>query len=785
EKKRKLVTETSDKPSPAKRSKSGLVTKRRKPTSSLRLVDESVDEGIPEKEPRFDDEETDIQRAVGESLKSFHDAPRGSLPPVVIKELDSGKFQPLLEVQGKGKEKVSDEQVSRDLFTLQTPKKEVTPVVEVGAQDKGQAGPNPGVLTGGQAGSDLGDDAEPQPQSSLVVHAGPNLKHMDLEAMDVSTQLHPEQMDKRTTTETKAESMVSAIIQHYTFAIPPMTTPVINLTSRPDYPNVHRPLQATATETTMITTTTTHPPPPQPQQSTIDSMLIKRIGKLKQIMANLIQDNKHLEERLDSHGACLYTLENLNIPQDLPEADMNEILHQRMWETNSYKAHEDHMMLYEALEKSMNPTSFSTTSRFIWNFRISWNFWILTSAASTSSTSIHQLGRPSVSSIPEDLHMDDDMALDKKVHSSDDEDIGNAHVPKAFALASTYTPPPENSLLAHTGPAFTLVKVFYPNVIRLQYQMEEYHKLLTDSVDESIIRYNVSKPLPLGGPPEKMVPNQMWIEEECKYDIAAIAIRTHMRILSVVRIKVFSMYGDKYEVQMIMRFNEIHKFSDGTLHQIDEALDYRVKEFKVNRMNLGLNIRVESSNDNEDLGKDASKQGRKIQDINADERITLVDKTTENQGRFDDQEDQKMLFDEPDDLKEELEQENAKKQKMEDDKESVELKQCLEIIPEYGDDVTIDATPFSSKEDLEVLGRLVKARFEKIKPVDYMDNLLLHNLKTMFKHHVEDNSIPFYLLVEKMYPLTNHTLHQMFNDVKLQVDYECEMAFELLRLVKK
>ncbi|GKF80034.1 hypothetical protein Tco_0235602, partial [Tanacetum coccineum] len=36
--------------------------------------------------------------------------------------------------------------------------------------------------------------------------------------------------------------------------------------------------------------------------------------------------------------------------------------------------------------------------------------------------------------------------------------------------------------------------------------------------------------------------------------------------------------------------------------------------------------------------------------------------------------------------------------------------------------------------------------------------------------------------VENMYPLTKHTLHQMFNDVKLQVDYECEMAYELLRL---
>ncbi|GJR51988.1 hypothetical protein Tco_1153837 [Tanacetum coccineum] len=90
------------------------------------------------------------------------------------------------------------------------------------------------------------------------------------------------------------------------------------------------------------------------------------------------------------------------------------------------------------------------------------------------------------------------------------------------------------------------------------------------------------------------------------------------------------------------------------------------------------------------------------------------------------------------------------------------------------------------KEDLEVLWRIVKARFKKTEPVNYM-NIFLHlNLKTMFEHHVEDmQSIPYYLLVKKMYPLTKHTLHQMFNNVKLQVDYECEMAYELLRLVKK
>ncbi|GJT44641.1 hypothetical protein Tco_0953356 [Tanacetum coccineum] len=41
----------------------------------------------------------------------------------------------------------------------------------------------------------------------------------------------------------------------------------------------------------------------------------------------------------------------------------------------------------------------------------------------------------------------------------------------------------------------------------------------------------------------------------------------------------------------IMRFNEIYKFSDGTLTRILEALDYRVKEFKVKWLNPGMNTR--------------------------------------------------------------------------------------------------------------------------------------------------------------------------------------------------
>nr|GEV76175.1 reverse transcriptase domain-containing protein [Tanacetum cinerariifolium] len=57
------------------------------------------------------------------------------------------------------------------------------------------------------------------------------------------------------------------------------------------------------------------------------------------------------------------------------------------------------------------------------------------------------------------------------------------------------------------------------------------------------------------------------------------------------------------------------------------------------------------SSDEASLGEDASKQGRIIDDIDANEGITLVDETKENQGRFNDQEDAKMLFDVADDFR--------------------------------------------------------------------------------------------------------------------------------------
>ncbi|GJY06286.1 hypothetical protein Tco_0373340 [Tanacetum coccineum] len=216
------------------------------------------------------------------------------------------------------------------------------------------------------------------------------------------------------------------------------------------------------------------------------------------------------------------------------------------------------------------------------------------------------------------------------------------------------------------------------------------------------------------------------------------------------------------------RFENVSKHSNDSLlarghsHNEITSLKRRVKEaekkywFKkllgLERLyKVGLSARVESSDNKEILGKDASKQGR-IDAIDADKEITLLvfkmwmkrctkpkekevviqelcESTTiissqqsEDKGkgiliehvkpmkkkiqiRFD-EETTLNLQDEFDDEeifvwkakkeKQELIQESTKKQKVEDDKEITELKQCLEIILDE-EEVTIDDIPLAVK----------------------------------------------------------------------------------------
>ncbi|GKC02080.1 hypothetical protein Tco_0993690, partial [Tanacetum coccineum] len=65
---------------------------------------------------QFGDEEADMHKIVEDSLKDAYVAPRGPLPPMVIRESEPGKYEPLPEVHGKGKEKVGEEQAAQVLL---------------------------------------------------------------------------------------------------------------------------------------------------------------------------------------------------------------------------------------------------------------------------------------------------------------------------------------------------------------------------------------------------------------------------------------------------------------------------------------------------------------------------------------------------------------------------------------------------------------------------------------------------------------------------------------------
>ncbi|GKG20601.1 retrovirus-related pol polyprotein from transposon TNT 1-94, partial [Tanacetum coccineum] len=71
---------------------------RRKPKSPLKLVDEPSDEGVPVEDPAHIDKEADLQRALELSLKEQAKRTQGPAHPVVLREPDSGKYQPLPKV---------------------------------------------------------------------------------------------------------------------------------------------------------------------------------------------------------------------------------------------------------------------------------------------------------------------------------------------------------------------------------------------------------------------------------------------------------------------------------------------------------------------------------------------------------------------------------------------------------------------------------------------------------------------------------------------------------------
>ncbi|GKE87371.1 hypothetical protein Tco_1564846, partial [Tanacetum coccineum] len=176
-----------------------------------------------------------------------------------------------------------------------------------------KGGSDPGKQVEAQAGSDPGVDADSQLPPSHVVHAGPNLEHMNLEenlklptegevrledpASSAGTLSSLQNLDKelsftdqflveksqedepeKINTKAEVQSMVTVPIHQDTLSVPLMTTPVIDITD-PQSDSITVPASMPITTTTVTETTTTVPPPsPQPQQDVSTSILTQTIS---------------------------------------------------------------------------------------------------------------------------------------------------------------------------------------------------------------------------------------------------------------------------------------------------------------------------------------------------------------------------------------------------------------------------------------------------------------------------------------------------------------------------
>nr|GFC51286.1 hypothetical protein [Tanacetum cinerariifolium] len=102
----------------------------------------------------------------------------------------------------------------------------------------------------------------------------------------------------------------------------------------------------------------------------------------------------------------------------------------------------------------------------------------------------------------------------------------------ASSLASNYSPTPKDSLLAQTGD----IAMFMDWFCKRQGITELKPQDLEGLAFEIIKVFH----------PDQMVPDQMWNEEECKYDIAAI-------------IEFFSMYGYDYMKKIVLRRTNLNE----------------------------------------------------------------------------------------------------------------------------------------------------------------------------------------------------------------------------------
>nr|GEV77981.1 RNA-directed DNA polymerase, eukaryota [Tanacetum cinerariifolium] len=213
---------------------------------------------------------------------------------------------------------------------------------------------------------------------------------------------------------------------------------------------------------------------------------------------------------------------------------------------------------------------------------------------------------------------------------------------------------------------------------------------------------------------------------------------------------------------------------------------------------VGLSARVESFGNEESLGEDASKQGKRIDAIDADEDITLVNDADNERFDVDVLGGEEMFIaGKNKNVVEEVVDHIAVKRVEEKRNKPPTKAQQRKIMCTYLKNMEGYKLKDLKLKEFDSIQEMFDKAFKRVNTFEDFRTELVEGKEKRAgieleqeitkKQKVEDDkvkSIQIYMLVEKKYPLTPPTLSMMLAK-KLQIDYESEMPYQLCKLIKK
>nr|GEW11689.1 hypothetical protein [Tanacetum cinerariifolium] len=240
--------------------------------------------------------------------------------------------------------------------------------------------------------------------------------------------------------------------------------------------------------------------------------------------------------------------------RELPKADMKEILNQGMFETCTYKSLPEHVVLYEALEASMKQENMD---KYLTEKDKSMRYAPMTSVPLT----VYLIGGFIVkNSTLTDTLLTQAARADYQQYIIAEKDFKNLY-PSDFEDLNLLLL--QGHLIHLSGSdkriLSTAVNLWTRNLVIRQRRVEDFQRGI-ESYQKQLNLTNLG------------------------WDAKGFEYKHDYTIIESPHAVVFPVGNNE---RKMMRFNEIYKFSDGTLTNIMEALDYRVKEYKT-KMELEL-----------------------------------------------------------------------------------------------------------------------------------------------------------------------------------------------------